>query len=238
MRGWLLLAGLLMWGCSGGGTAESESEPTCRTTESDSDPSSSLARIPTPIGTAVEIVPRASWSARDPMPDRMREHGRAIEHVTVHHTASVNREGKDEVATMRSVQRFHQGAERGWGDLAYHYLIGPSGTIYEGRDPAYAADTSTSYDPAGHLTICLMGNFEEEEPSEEARSALVRLAVELLASHDLPPEALTTHRRVAATACPGANLEAWLTGEGAARIRVALSHRTRASALERGVIAR
>ncbi len=237
MTRWWLWVGLALWGCA----AEESGN------EIGADPAGTEPPVesrPLPISALpssaeeVDLVPRATWGAADPIVDRMREHGRAIEHVTIHHTASLNGDGKDELAVMRAVQRFHQGSERSWGDLAYHFLIGPSGTVYEGRDPKYAADTSTRYDPAGHLTLCLMGNFEEEEPTDAALSALVRLTVDLLAAHDLPPDAVTTHRRVAATACPGANLEAWLAGDGQARIRDAHTHRVRSTTLQRGEIAR
>jgi len=171
---------------------------------------------------ALAIVPRAEWGSKETIPERMRKHGVPFAHVTLHHTASHTTAGMDEPAILRSIQRYHQSGDRGWGDLAYHYLIGPSGMIYEGRDLRYAADTTTNYDPAGHVTVCLLGSFEEQQPTESALDSTVLLVAALLHDYRLTPEALTTHRRVAATLCPGANFDAWLVECGDGQIQHAL----------------
>lgn len=69
--------------------------------------------------------------------------------MTVHHA------GDQSAATgperYRAWQAFRIG--RGWGDLAYHCIIGVGGTVYEARDSRYAGATRTSYDPTSHLLI-------------------------------------------------------------------------------------
>jgi len=161
----------------------------------------------------LESVSRASWGASDATESAMVEQVGELRFVTIHHTAWVTEAGADEAETLRRIQRFHQ-VDRGWGDIAYHYLIGPSGKVYQGRDPRFESDTGTGYDTTGHLNICLLGNFEEQHPSDEALRALVELASQQLFVCGLPADALRTHRRVAATLCPGEHLEAWLVREG------------------------
>jgi hypothetical protein len=165
----------------------------------------------------LELVVRSDWGASAALPELMESHGPEIRHVTIHHTAGRNKPNQDERAVLRGIQRFHQG-EKSWGDIAYHFLIGPSGAIYQGRDLAFASDTATGYDPKGHLNISLLGNFEEEQPTPEALASLVLVAAHLMSEFDLPPSQLRTHRRVAATLCPGEHLEAWLKAEGEAAI--------------------
>ena len=109
--------------------------------------------------------------------------------------------------------------ERRWGDIAYHYLIGPSGNVYVGRSITYKSDTATNYNPDGHVTVCLLGNFEEQQETSAAEEALVKLVVRLLIENDLPPERVTTHRRLASTLCPGGHLQKWLDTIGLQKIR-------------------
>lgn len=63
---------------------------------------------------------------------------------------------------------------------------------------------------AGHLTVCLLGDFSEVEPTPAARRSLVALAARLLHRHGLGAGDLWVHREVAASACPGDRLYTWL----------------------------
>jgi hypothetical protein len=164
------------------------------------------------------IVPRAQWGAAPPITARMRAQTGPFRCVTIHHTAEPSTLGADELRLLRGDQRYHQQNKK-WGDIAYHFLIGPSGAIYEGRSPAYVADTATNYDPAGHLTLCLLGNFEEQQPTPAAEEALVRLTALVLAGCGLTPADVATHRDVAATLCPGRHLREWLRARGMDQIR-------------------
>lgn len=62
-----------------------------------------------------------------------------MEFLTVHHA------GLQSTVTgppwFRSWQDLHQG--RDWGDIAYHYIVGVDGTVYEGRDPRFEPDSAT-----------------------------------------------------------------------------------------------
>lgn len=143
---------------------------------------------------------RSAWGAEPPLIARMTEH--TIEALTVHH-------GGDQLAVVgppryRSWQSWHQ--ERGWGDLAYHYIIGVDGTVYEGRDTRYAGDTGTNYDPAGHFLVVVEGNFEIDEPTQAQLDALVRVLAWASQTFGVSPSEISAHRDHAATACPGGNL--------------------------------
>lgn len=99
---------------------------------------------------------------------------------------------------------------RGWADIAYSFLIGDDGTIFEGRGFGVvgghtAGDNSTSH------ALCLLGNFQGRRPTAAALDSLVWLAkhgrdrgfwIPTLGGHRDAPGA--------STACPGNHLYALL----------------------------
>ena len=124
--------------------------------------------------------------------------------VIIHHAAFYQ---VDDLTTVREIDRLHR-ADRGWADIAYHFLIGRGGTIYEGR-PLNVRGTHTEGYNTGTVGVCLLGNYMTEYPTEEtirATLALVQwLGAELglthLAGHDdFNPT----------TECPGTNLIPYL----------------------------
>ena len=96
-----------------------------------------------------------------------------IKQITLHHTATVFKDNRRGPRALRSIQSWHQNHPRkSLPDIAYHYIIDRQGIVYAGRDSTYRGDTHTNYDPTGHLLLCLMGNFEEQAPSEAQLNAL------------------------------------------------------------------
>jgi len=166
-------------------------------------------------GENLDTVPQEEWGARIlPIVERMEEHTEGeISSIVIHHTQTPNQGGPFERTRLRGIQSYHV-EERGWGDIAYHYLIGPSGRIYEGRDPVFRGDSGTKYDLDGRLLICLLGDFREILPTRAALVTLVDFVVAKASEHDIGEESITTHRRVAATDCPGDALQEWLDEVG------------------------
>jgi hypothetical protein len=157
--------------------------------------------VPPPAETvALDIVPRSGWGAAPAQTSRMEEH--SIDTLTVHHAGDQSASGGP--ARYRSWQAFHQ--SRGWGDLAYHYIIGVDGTVYEARDTRYRGDTGTNYDPTGHFLVVVEGNFEVDEPTVEQLDALVQVLAWASQEFDVAPSTIGGHRDHASTACPGGNL--------------------------------
>lgn len=157
--------------------------------------------VPAPL-----IVPRFDWGADPPAGPYRRHQPRRL---TVHHTAA-RWSGGNTAAHLRVIQQFHQGRERGWVDVAYHFLIDRDGTIYEGRPLSVAPDTATEYNPAGHLTICLLGHFDVQRPAWAQMDALAGTLAWLADSYTLPLRTLGGHRDYAATTCPGRFINSYL----------------------------
>lgn len=161
--------------------------------------------VPPPSETVpLDIVPRSGWDAAPALPNRMEEH--AIDILTVHHAG--DQSASTGPARYRSWQAFHQ--SRGWGDLAYHYIIGVDGTVYEARDTRYRGDTGTNYDPTGHFLVVVEGNFEVDEPTDEQLESLVQVLAWASQRFDVSPSTIGGHRDHASTACPGGNLHPYI----------------------------
>ena len=132
-----------------------------------------------------------------------------INRITLHHQGVAFSRGKDPQQYMRDLQSWSR-TSKGWIDVPYHFVIDLDGRVYEGRDIAFAGDTNTSYDPAGHALIEVVGNFEDVEPNQAQLDAVVTLMAQLAARYEVPVTAIRGHRDYAETACPGKNLYRYL----------------------------
>ena len=131
-----------------------------------------------------------------------------VNEITIHHQGERWVAGSDVAAYLRRLQQWSRDT-RGWADIPYHYIIAPDGTIYAGRSPLIAGDTNTEYNPYGQIQVMLLGNFEEQTPTQEQWDSAVRMLAHLLTIHDLPASSIAAHRhRSTQTVCPGAHLMA------------------------------
>ena len=119
---------------------------------------------------ALEIVSVAQWGGTPAEPSAARRH--RIDRITLHHQGLTFPRGKDSQKYLRDLQSWSRNT-RGWIDVPYHYVIDLDGNTYEGRDISFAGDTNTSYDPAGHALIEVVGNFEDVEPNAAQLEAFI-----------------------------------------------------------------
>lgn len=120
--------------------------------------------------------------------------------VVIHHSAYYAR---DDLSTLLEVERQHR-LERGWADIAYHFLVGMSGTIYEGRD-IYVRGTHVENFNTGSLGVCLLGNFQEQYPTSEQLVSTQQLVN--WAAQRLELTHIAAHRHFnPQTECPGDHL--------------------------------
>lgn len=93
-----------------------------------------LEVLPAPAVSDLQILPRNVWRSQATPPDLPNLQPRRI---TIHHTfigptLPTNASPDAEQQRMQNIWRSHvQG--NGWGDIGYHYIIMPSGRIYEAR---------------------------------------------------------------------------------------------------------
>jgi uncharacterized lipoprotein YddW (UPF0748 family) len=152
----------------------------------------------------VAIVPRSQWKAAEPRPYKQHVPIR----ITVHHEGGkVLDATADGAQRLKNIQTWCMGPDRNWIDVPYHYLIAADGTVYEGRNVNTVGETNTEYDPTGHLLICFLGNYEQQELNPELLDVLTRLITHFCKKYNISPETISTHRdNSKQTTCPGKNI--------------------------------
>ncbi|HPU12824.1 MAG TPA: SpoIID/LytB domain-containing protein [Aeromicrobium sp.] len=157
--------------------------------------------------------------------------------VVVHHTAGSNTYTKAESAGLvRGYQSYHVKGH-GWCDIGYNFLVDRFGQVFEGRKGGMLNQVRAAHSGVDAVNqwatgVSMMGHFEKSAPSEEMKSAMVKLLGWRLAYFKANPKGTYTvggkkyqvingHRDVKSTACPGAIAYAWINSVGGLRDRVA-----------------
>lgn len=143
------------------------------------------------------------------------EYSKRISLLVLHHTAlKVLGDARPAVERVRALYQYHAGT-LGWGDIGYNVLIDEDGTIYEGRLGGDSVVGGHAYCfNHGTIGIALLGNFEEEVPTEAQVQSLQELLASLLEKYGLTNKRtvrfhgkilhpITRHKDLAATDCPG-----------------------------------
>ncbi|MEL7672484.1 MAG: N-acetylmuramoyl-L-alanine amidase [Chloroflexota bacterium] len=164
------------------------------------------------------IVARADWGAREPDHSAPNETGFAAPEnaegwldypgdlrdvyrtVVVHHSVLYE---EDDVMTMREIQAEHMDKRR-WADVGYHFGVGRSGAVFEGRSLRARGTHVAGYN-TGSVGVVFFGNFQEQSPTPEQLEAGTRLinwlALRLELTH------LAGHAEFNDwSECPGANM--------------------------------
>lgn len=152
----------------------------------------------------VAIIPRSGWQASDARPYKQQVPIR----ITVHHEGGrVLTDTANAAVRLKNIQTWSMGKDRNWTDVPYHFLIAPDGTVYEGRNVNTVGETNTEYDPAGHLLISFLGNYEQQQLDQKLLDVLTRLIANFCTQYNISPETIATHRdHSRQTTCPGKNI--------------------------------
>ena len=75
-----------------------------------------------------------------------------LDNIVIHH------EGNNQTYDVRHVQRQHMFGD-GWWDIGYHFIVGPAGTIYEGRDIGVRGSHAKGAN-TGKIGVLFLGDFE------------------------------------------------------------------------------
>jgi hypothetical protein len=168
-----------------------------------------------------EMIDQSVWRAGLPEPDYERIVHK-VHNIIIHHSAGSNTD-TNYINVVRNIYIFHTEAPdagRGWSDIGYNYLIAQDGTIFKGRDPGiYEQDNVKGAHFCGANTgtmgICVLGNYMDVIPPEEAVSSLDKLLTWKLGKDSLDPlgiyphilnatlPVIAGHRDGCATLCPG-----------------------------------
>lgn len=147
------------------------------------------------------FVTRPEWGADkvswQPMPTK------PVNTIFLHHTAT--QATGDGAKDMRNIESGEQAV--GYSTIAYHEVVHPSGNVYEGR-PLTALGAATYKNNSTSMAICLIGNFQNIDPTPEAlEAAAQRLAFWVKNGFATKNFNLRSHSEVFATACCGSRLK-------------------------------
>jgi N-acetylmuramoyl-L-alanine amidase len=151
-----------------------------------------------------DIVTRAEWGADESIKRSTggcQRHFYPVQQLFVHHTAGTNNDPHPK-ATMRAIYYFHTKI-RGWCDIGYNFVIGPDGTIFEGRwarnySPWEVHTSETRFGLAvmgahvesfngGSVGISAMGNYSLIRLPSAMRTSLANLLAWESDRHHLRP---------------------------------------------------
>ncbi len=170
-----------------------------------------------------KIFSRAQWGADERMRDKSSLHYGKVHGGFVHHTVNANGYTRAQVpAIIRGIYAFHT-QSRGWSDVGYNFLIDRFGRIWEGRAggvgrPVVGAHTLGYNDDA--FAASAIGNYQTRRPTTAMLRAFGRLFAWKLGLHGVHAgarrvwitkrylHAISGHRDVGQTACPGKYLYA------------------------------
>jgi hypothetical protein len=126
--------------------------------------------------------------------------------VVLHHSG-------EESGGLASIDRFHREV-KGWDECGYHFIIGNGtesgdGEIEVGsrwlkqKHGAHTKDPNhPEYNDDG-IGVCLIGNFDQTQPTPKQIEACRRLVAYLSARCDVPATQIVLHGDLTQTKCPG-----------------------------------
>jgi N-acetylmuramoyl-L-alanine amidase len=177
------------------------------------------------------IVPRSGWGADESIVRAGPQYAESLRFAVVHHTAGkLPSTPAESAAIVRGVQAYHVKGN-GWNDIGYNFLVDPFGQVFEGRiggiDRNVVGAHALGFN-TGSVGVALLGNYEQELVAAEAIAGLASLLSWRLDVGHVDPLALVSavsssgeprtiraisgHRDVNNTACPGATLYPQLDG--------------------------
>src|SRR3954447_5470153 len=187
------------------------------------------------IASSPQIIARSGWDADEEIRRGKPRYAAAVRFAIVHHTAGSNSyTAAQSPAIVKGIELYHVKAN-GWNDIGYNFLVDKYGQIFEGRYGgmtravigAHAEGFNT-----GSVGVALIGNYGNAKVSPAAEQALAELLAWRLDLAHVDPlskvaaisggnpkypvgtalalHAVSGHRDVYPTSCPGSVLYALL----------------------------
>lgn len=166
-------------------------------------------RIPAPAvvqpATPDPPVVPVGWTAEPWVPDTAP---RDWKYIVIHHTAT-------STGSVESIHQTHLARRDAdgnpWRGIGYHFVIGNGHGMEDGqiaatfrwRDQIAGAHAGDAIYNSQGIGVCLIGNFEQNPPTEAQLDALARLTQSLSTTYEIPPQNIKGHCDVKSTACPG-----------------------------------
>jgi hypothetical protein len=129
------------------------------------------------------------------------------EYIIIHHSAT--RDGR--TVSWQAIREYHM-QQLGWRAIGYHYgieLVNHTFEILKGRyDNETGAHCKQARMNVKSIGICLVGDFDAEEPDTVMMYKLIQLTRSLMGIYSIPIERVMPHRMFARhKSCPGKNFD-------------------------------
>ena len=161
---------------------------------------------PMPTTPQVKTIARAEWARGNPVP-RLMDRMKPVNRITLHHDGMNAFTSTNRAAAARRIEAIRSAHRRqNWGDIGYHYVVDPAGRIWEAR-PLTWQGAHVRAQNEGNLGICVLGNYEVQRPNDRQIEAVERFILDRMQHYRVSASRIFTHRELAATACPGRNLQ-------------------------------
>jgi len=184
-----------------------------------------------PAYPGMVIMKRAQWTRAGLAPGVPCFDMNGVQRITVHHDGMppvALRAEQDTARRIESIRASHVNA-RGWADIGYHYVIDPTGRVWEGR-ASWKQGAHVKDQNEHNIGILMLGNFDVQRPTPQALASLDQFLGMMMQKHRVPLSRVYTHKEIGQSACPGANLQRYMnqTRSGGGRLAMASSRGFRA----------
>jgi len=144
------------------------------------------------------------------------QYSEKVKKIIIHHTATT-KNLENPAQAIRDIYSYHS-STRGWGDIGYNYIMDQQGNIYEGRyggEGVIGAHAGPGNN--GSIGVAVLGNYQEDQPSEEMLIKLSQFLYKKGVIHDIQLDGTSIfrgentanvigHKDMMVTSCPGQNL--------------------------------
>jgi len=217
LGGGLVLGGFLLVGCQSNSSADLPG-PRWPSTRDDGGIIVSKPVTPTlpPVVSQPDsqpmpgVIARSQWTRSGVARPREINPMNGISRLTVHHSAINSSELRTPAAVARELDGIRAGhVGRGWADIGYHYIIDPSGKVWQGRSIQYQG-AHVENNNEHNLGIMLLGNFNQQTPTPQSIATLNSFVAAQMRQYRIPVARVYTHRELKSTECPGTTLQRYM----------------------------
>jgi len=165
------------------------------------------AVIPSPVVPFRPVHSRTQWGIPASWIPNADAPPRKWLWIVIHHSATPT-------GCAATFDKMHR--DKGWDELGYDFVIGNGSQSGDGqvevgprwpiqKHGAHTKTPDNRYNEHG-IGICLVGNFEETDPTPAQMRSLAKLVGYLERTYSIPPNCVIGHRDAKPTECPGRNL--------------------------------
>src|SRR5690606_21060110 len=151
----------------------------------------------------LQTIPRTRWAKASPIAARLSPMN-GIKRITVSHEAMLPVTFTDMSSTAARLEPIltpHLNRMKA-GDIRYHFIIDRAGRVWEGRPIQYQGAHAGGANNLNNLGIMLLGNFDQQSPTDAQMAALVQTVRTFRRTYGVPMNQIFTHQELSPTRCP------------------------------------